>query len=299
MKKALLLIWLVFACYVFSMTVFADYDPYQLNPDGSWKCNHNEGTYDSALRNIDENYHGYDVICATCGAILSTEKQRHENWQDKYAYMQKDKTSHIHLYECSDCGAEKQVTEAHEWKEEYCKRKATLTTYAIIHYSCDLCGETYDKSEKFDPESSHSIKYFDVEGSSDIYRNSKYFTAKLTHPLKGGVIKLKIGKKTYKKKIKNNSKKIKIKIKKPKWGKNYTVELTYKGKYIYSDWFTVWYAKNVKVGMTTKQVNYVRDWCEPEYKTSRSGGWKFWHYENGSMVAFKNGKVKYWRKVSR
>ena len=239
-----------------------------------------------------------------CCDVVKKKKEKH-SWvesvsKDGYLiYKNNNKTSHLQRYECDKCGERKWVEKSHRFNDGDCIRMATVSKPALIRYSCKICGATFDETETYAPDTVNSIDYLSNGRISDIYRNSKYITLNLAAPLKGGVIKIKIGKKTYIKKIKNTKKKIKVKIKPPKskWGKKYTVKLIYKGKTLYSDWFTIWYAKNVKVGMTLKQVRYVRNWCDPDDITSRSGGWKFWHYEDGSMVTFKNGKVRSWRKA--
>ena len=111
--------------------------------------------------------------------------------------------------------------------------------------------------------------------------------------MKGSVLKVKVGKKTYTKKIKNYKKKIKIKIKKAKYGSKINIQLIYNGKVVgRSETDYVWYAKKLRRGMTKKQAKYTWGW--PEDTDSASGGWSFWYYGDGSSITFRHGKVNSW-----
>lgn len=223
------------------------------------------------------------------------------NWYFSSEYKKKDNMSHLCVYKCYYCGATKDVEETHNWDEGNCIRQATVFAPAIIRYECWDCKATKDIMKKYSPDSEYSIKYFDdydeeedeyYECFSTVYRNSKSITIYLEAPLKGGLVQVKFGKKTYTKKITNNSKNIKIKIKKQKWGKKFTVKVTYKGIKLYSDWSYVWYAKKLKKGFTKKQAKYT--WGKPDDTASASGGWSYWYYDDGSYIGFKSGRVRYW-----
>lgn len=236
----------------------------------------------------------YALILSGLSLTAYADECNHD-WYSCGEYKKKDNTSHFSVYQCYYCGATKDVEEAHNWDSGECIRMATVFAPAIIRHECSDCGAKKDTKENYNPKSENSIVYIDLDIFPDIYRTSKSVTVCLYSPLKGGVIQLKIGKKTYEKTIKNNSTKIKIKIKKPKWGKKFTLKLKYKGKTIYSDWFYVYYAKKLKKGFTKKQAEYTWGW--PDDTASASGGWSFWYYEDGSYIGFKNGRVKYWYKA--
>lgn len=51
--------------------------------------------------------------------------------------------------------------------------------------------------------------------------------------------------------------------------------------------------KNVRVGMTKAQVRRSY-WGSPDDTASSSGGWSYWYYDDGSYIAFRYGRVKYW-----
>ncbi len=211
--------------------------------------------------------------------------------------------------ECAGCGYKEYYGfEKHRWdsSDESCVRKATLFKKGIIESNCADCYQTMKKNVSWKRGSSYSASY-KITYFSNIYRNSKSVTVKIANPAKGAVLKVKIGKKTYKKKITNNKKKIKVKIKKPKkYAQKFTIKLYYKGKligvpdsYLIDDIETfdrVLYGKKIKKGMSKKQVRYLYDWGEPRDTASSSGGYTYWYYWSSKYVIFKNGKVKYWYK---
>ena len=113
----------------------------------------------------------------------------------------------------------------------------------------------------------------------------------------GDKLVLKIGKKKYTKKIKKNAsrKTIKFKIKKSSPGKTVTLKLYNKyGQLLDEDDDIIYYAKNIKMGMTKKQVEYLVYWGYPDDTSKSSGGWTYWYYDDGSCVGFKNGRVRYY-----
>ena len=223
--------------------------------------------------------------------------------------------SGIKSIHCAECDAVKPgsrviiprietYTGDHVWNDRMI-RKATIFATGIEEHVCAGCGETYRTQFNWaldKPESYWNIGY-NVIGHSAIFKNSKSVTVRLQNPVRGSEVRVKIGSKTYKKKVTSNSK-VKIKIKKPKYGKKVTINVYYKGRLIgrcydyiggqYPENDIVYYAKNVKLGMTKKQVKCLYNWGEPYSISSRAGGWTFWHYYGGSFIAFKHGKVVDW-----
>ena len=164
-----------------------------------------------------------------------------------------------------------------------------------MKYYCYTCGSYFEKpfSWKYNDVNSEYYDYYDW---SNVYKKSKFMTFKYYwDPVpKGAIVKVKIGKKTYKATLKSH-KKIKFKFKKkPKYGQKITISLYYKGKLISRSKDYVYYAKKVKTGMTKKQVKYLSSWGTPYKKSSSSRGWSYWFYSGGSYIAFKNGRVQYW-----
>ena len=110
---------------------------------------------------------------------------------------------------------------------------------------------------------------------------------------KGDKIKVKIGKKTYTKKITRNysDKRITVKIKKPKAGSKITYwivnkfnqKLTGKGKEV------VYKYKKIRKGMTKKQVKLTSGWRYG--RKSYTSSTETWHCGSGKYVIFKNGVV--------
>ena len=126
-------------------------------------------------------------------------------------------------------------------------------------------------------------------------------TARYVH--KGDVIKVKIGKKTYKYKLKSNKKKVthKFKIKRSKAGKKITVTVVNKYKQkLTSRSSIVYYAMKVRKNMTKKQCKLVPGWAHP----CRVYGWQnwetWWYDKNGdgyvddTFLQFHNGKLDSW-----
>ena len=121
-----------------------------------------------------------------------------------------------------------------------------------------------------------------------IYRNSTKVKLTLHNVYKGDKIIIKIGKKTYKKTIKSNKKKLKFtqKIKKAKAGTKVSITLRgEKNKLIDTSKTKVYYAPKVKLGMTKKQCKLVPRW---EYRdsTTVSGNTTIWWYDDGSYLSF-------------
>ena len=138
-------------------------------------------------------------------------------------------------------------------------------------------GSSYTKSGKVKNPEPYMLNYY-------YYRNQTKFHGYVKNVHKGDKIVVKIGNKTYTKKVKKNYSKLKYSFKVKKNG-NYGSKITLKivNKFnqtmtSYSD--VIYYSKNLKVGMTTKQVKYVPGWTDkPLYKEYHSYG-TFWYYDD-------------------
>ena len=198
--------------------------------------------------------------------------------------------------------------EAHNWYEGALIQKATIHSYGKSEISC-TCGakKTRTFAWQLDEPDSYDNTSYNIVGHTTIFPKTKKVTVWLDNPVPGSFVKLKIGKKTYKKKV-GYSSKVKIKIKKPKYGKSVSLKVVYKGRvigncyyedddfgdYEYEEDEIVYYAKNIKKGMTKKQVKCLYYWGPPQDTASGSGNWSYWYYDDGSEIGFKNGKVRYW-----
>lgn len=195
----------------------------------------------------------------------------------------------------------------HDWGYDYLIRTATIKRTGIVRYSCCNCGAIYDKYCSWSyskAEDDCSIyQTYDVLGHSIVYAKSKSVTVKLENPVRGSIVKVKIGKKTFKKKV-GSKKKIKVKIKKPTVGKHVSIKVYYKGHLIGTaedldyeyDRSRVFSGKKIRKGMTKKQVKQLYKWSEVEDTDSDSSGYTYWYCEDGSTIVFRKGRVKYWRK---
>ena len=235
---------------------------------------------------------------------------------DTYAYGDYEYYDETYHYSSED------GYEEHDWfSDDYngdlydeVIREATLTSDGECIENCSTCGgsRTITYSWSQDEPYSQYNKSYNVIDHSVVYRNSKSITIWLDNAQKGSVVKVKIGKKTYSKKV-GSSTKVKIKIKKPKYGSKVSIKVVYKGDVIGKAYYwddddedyylesdeIVYYAKNIKKGLTKKQVKYLYYWGEPDDVASSSGGWSYWHYDDGSYIGFKKGKVKYWYDAAR
>ena len=224
--------------------------------------------YDVECKKIDTKYHGELYKCYTCGYEMICDKEPHASFDYYDGYIS--------------------------------LKKPTPKSQGRVKYECEDCGQILTKALKWKYGTEYSMCY-DVTSHSILYPHSQYITVKVKNALKGSILKIKIGNKTYKKKIKSNKKnaKYKIKIKRPSWKSKIRCTVTYKGKVIGKDVSSAWgrkvfYTKNIELGSTPTQVKYTYRWGSPASTGSSSGGWKYWYYEDGSYVAFKDGVVYSW-----
>lgn len=153
-------------------------------------------------------------------------------------------------------------------------------------------GGSYSAAKAF-----QQPNYEIIDTLSYAYRDSKKIKVEITDAEKGDVLTVKIGKKTYKKKIpKNDDDYIcTIKIKKPKKaGTKIKYILKDKHKHLVATGKSkVYYAKRVKKGMTKKQCKLVPGWEKPS-SNSYINGKTIWWYKDNAWLMFKNGKLVGW-----
>ena len=128
----------------------------------------------------------------------------------------------------------------------------------------------------------------EIEASNWVYKNTKKVTVKAKNVKKGDIIKLKIGGKTYKKKVKKTASKykVKIKIRKPGfYGKKYKLTLNRKGKVIAKEKQYVFLSDTVYVGYTKKMVKWLVYWNDP-YKKNRNSRGEQWCYDWDDQRAY-------------
>ena len=142
-----------------------------------------------------------------------------------------------------------------------------------------------------------------IESVNWIFKNTKNVKIKAKHVKKGDVIKLKIGKKTYTKKVTKDALEttVKIKIKKPGfYGKKYKLTLTRKGKDVAKESEYVYLSDTVYVGYSKKKVKWLVDWNDPD-KKNYSAYSEQWCYDwdgdglHDAYLYFRNGKVSNWQ----
>ena len=141
-----------------------------------------------------------------------------------------------------------------------------------------------------------------IETAKWVYKNTKKVTVKATNVVKGDKIKLKIGKKTYTKKITKTAQKasVKFKIKKPGfYGKKYNLTLIRKKKVVAKERDYVYLSNNVHVGDTKKKVKWLTSWNDPvkKNKTAYTEQWCYDWDEDGyhdAYLYFRKGRVTDW-----
>lgn len=264
------------------------------------ECNH-EANYDADMKwkVCDDNSHYWIYTCKKCGQKI-TENEPHEFFNG-YSYKEHNLKTHYVTKECIFCKHMIRLREEeHAWKKKYnVWSKATLTTKGLISYECKNCLGVKDIKVSWKYGTDYSMS-FDIYAHSTVYRKSKSMWVILTNPLKGSVLRVKIGKKVYKKKLKPKQDVVTIKLNniKKEYGKKIDIKLLYGnrvvGKDTSKDWNYVFYAKNIKKGMTKRQVENLYNWGLPDDTSKASGGWSYWYYDDDSYIGFKKGKVKYW-----
>ncbi len=142
-----------------------------------------------------------------------------------------------------------------------------------------------------------------VESTNWVYKNSKSVKVKAYNVKKGDVLKLKIGKKTYTKKIKKTAfeTSVKFSIKKPGfYGKKYNLTLKRGGKVVAKESQYVYLSDTVYVGYTKKKVKWLVYWNDPDAKnySAYSEQWCYDWSGDGlydAYLYFRNGKVSNWQ----
>lgn len=269
--------------------------PLKINAEET--CDHSYYRMIGSETEYDNQYHCFKKECWNCGDII-TDKEKHDFWGSSIYSTYCDDTYHTYEMSCTSCGYTKIIKEKHDLFGLGAKRKATLTRNGSLEYVCSNCNSTIYKQVPWKYNAESSVSY-DIISHSTVFKNSKSIKVHIKNPAKGAVLKVKIGKKTYRKKINNNSKTIKIKIKKHPYGKRITINLYYRNKLIGKDKSEdcddhVLFGRSIKKGMSKKKARYLYGWRDYDRTGSSSGGWSYWYYDDGSYVGFKNGKVKFW-----
>ena len=226
-----------------------------------------------------------------------SEECNHEWDYIEWGHIRKkiDDEYHETRYECTKCSATKIEKEKHKWRHYETKIKATPKKAGVDTYKCQECGCLINKEFQWKYNNWKSLSY-DIVKHQVIYENSRTVTIWLERGLKGSTIKVKIGNKTYKKKLTSNKKKVKMKIKGQKYGTKVTVTLNYKGKVVGKDksdgmFKKVLYADDIKLGMTKKQVRYTFGFGNPKRTYVDYSGHTVWDYGPGTYVKFDGDKV--------
>lgn len=192
-------------------------------------------------------------------------------------------------------------------KHSYIETVTTQATYYTSGridkecYGCGLKTFTLFSWKKASPDSAAYCSY-NVTSHSPVYAKSKKISVWLDHAIPGSLVKVKIGNKTFKKRV-GVSRNVKVKVKNLKYGSKITIKVIKDGSCIGECWNDedniVYYAKNIRKGMTKKQVRCLYNWGGTDDVASASGGWSYWYYSDGSHISFKNGRVQSWYDTAR
>ena len=166
-----------------------------------------------------------------------------------------------------------------------------------IKYTVSCGGGTYVVNKKIVKP---KTEVYEIQ---DITKKSKKIWVTVHNVHKGDIIKVRIGKKTYKYKVKANAKKVKpkFKIKKSKAGKTITVKAYNRfNQKLDSFSSVVYYSLKLKKKMTKKQCKLVPGWEYPD-EVYVNGNWTTWWYDKNydgyadeAYLQFYKGKLRGW-----
>lgn len=153
------------------------------------------------------------------------------------------------------------------------------------------------------------IKRYTALNVRAVYNGTRKIVCTVDNPAVGDSVKLKIGIKTYTKKIKKAASHatFKFKVPKQKYGKKYTITIRSKtGTTVKKKTTRVWYTNKLRIGQTKTHVLYNPNWGSPSYKNVYSGysgrqeTWAYEYYDsygnwyNTAYLYFRNGKLTGW-----
>ena len=124
-----------------------------------------------------------------------------------------------------------------------------------------------------------------------VYKTSKKAVLKTKGNLKGCTAVLKIGKKTYKKKITKKNQILKFKIKKPSAGKKITVRILKGKKELFMGNLSVLFQKKIKKGMSIKRAKQTYEYEYNRFAPKKTGNREIWKFGKVKVI-LKNNKVQ-------
>lgn len=140
-----------------------------------------------------------------------------------------------------------------------------------------------------------------------VYQGTKKIICTVSNAVIGDKVTLKIGNKSYTKKVNKRNSRYIFKVPKQKYGKKYAIAVRSKsGSLLKSKSTKVWYTNKLRTGQTKKQVRYNPNWGAPSYKnvySGYSGRQETWAYEyyasygnwyNTAYLYFRNGRLTGW-----
>ena len=184
------------------------------------------------------------------------------------------------------------------------------STYHMKEYLCEYCSDAIYVKEKHNKKwgkgdygweyGCSKCDYCEFDATlyyTLAYKNKNYIKVFLEGRIcEGDLLTVKVGKRTYKKRVQStkNGAKYKLKIKKPRKNSKIKVYVTHRGKKLYLGHEYVMTSFDPKIGMTKFQVKNYTGWGSPDSTKKSSGGYSYWYYDDDSYIVFKNGRVRYW-----
>ena len=154
---------------------------------------------------------------------------------------------------------------------------------------CAKPGDVKVTVRQGDKTKINKVHVYDVK-LNPIYKTSTKAVLKTKGNLKGCTAVLKIGKKTYKKKITRKNQVLTYRIKKPAAGKKITVKILKGKKEIFNDKIYVLYQKKITIGMSKKRAEQTYEYMYNRFAPKKSGKKEIWKFGK-VKVTLKNQKV--------
>ena len=154
---------------------------------------------------------------------------------------------------------------------------------------CVKPGDVKVTIQQGDKTEVNKVHVYDVK-LNPIYKTSRKAVLKTKGNLKGCTAVIKIGKKTYKKKITKKNQTLKYRIRKPSGGKKITVRILMGKKEIFNGNTCVLYRKKITKGMPKKRAKQTYEYMYNQVTQKKSGKQEIWEFGK-VKVTLKNNKV--------
>lgn len=188
-----------------------------------------------------------------------------------------------------------------------CGNSRVITRQVTVHRVGARYNLNYSDDEDYTRQDYGELDYRESFPDNIVikptYKKSKKTKVVVKHATAGDFVKVKIGKKTYKKKIKKSAKSVTLTFKHKKLKIGTKIKASHYNKYKQFQGkakSVVFRGASFSKGMTKKQLRQVRFFGFPD--SSKSGGDGWWNYSDWDgddfvtwiTIYFKRGRVDYW-----